>query len=114
MLLRTAKTEITEAPGKNRLFIMKAKTPDLFGDWEFVGKPDPEVFSIDPTIYTDKDETQYMCVQRVDFTPDGYPVTGKSIGLIPKWLLPRTNIKLKKRCLKSHRFKIVLFVFSSL
>lgn len=56
---------MTEAPGQKRLFIMKSKTADPFGDWEFVCKPDPEVFSIDPTMYTDSDGTQYMCCSRV-------------------------------------------------
>jgi len=56
---------ITEAPGQKRLFIMKAKTADPFGDWEFVCKPDPEVFSIDPTVYTHTDGIQYMCCSRV-------------------------------------------------
>ena len=51
---------------QKRLIILRAKSADPFGDWEFVCKPSPDVFSIDPTIYTAQDGTQYLCCSRVD------------------------------------------------
>ena len=58
---------ITEKPGPKRLFILRAKTSDPFGEWEFAGKPMPDVFSIDPTVYTDHDGTQYLCCSSVGY-----------------------------------------------
>lgn len=57
---------ITEGKGPKRLFIMRALSNDPFGEWEFAGKPSPDVFSIDPTIYIAPDGRQYMCNSRVD------------------------------------------------
>ena len=51
---------------QKRLFIMEALTDDPFGEWQFKCKPSPDVFSIDPTMYTDKDGKQYMCYSLVE------------------------------------------------
>lgn len=59
---------ITEAPGQKRLFIVRALSDDPFGEWEFVRMPTPGIFSIDPTMYTAPDGTQYICYSRVDPT----------------------------------------------
>lgn len=59
-------TRMRKEPSAKCLFIVKAKTSDPFGEWEFVCKPTPNVFSIDPTIYTDEDGVQYMCCSRVE------------------------------------------------
>ena len=56
---------VTEKPGEKRLFIMEALSDDPFGDWRFKCKPDPEVFSIDPTIYTAGNGVQFLCCSRV-------------------------------------------------
>lgn len=50
---------------EKRLFIVRALSDDPFGEWEFAGKPSPDVFSIDPTSYIAKDGTQYVCCSRV-------------------------------------------------
>ena len=58
---------ITKAEGgEKRIFILGSKTSDPFGEWEYKRKPAPTVFSIDPTVYTAPDGTQYMCYSRVD------------------------------------------------
>ena len=57
---------ITEGSGTKRVFIMGSLTSDPFGDWEYKGMPAPDVFSIDPTVYTAPDGVQYMCYSRVD------------------------------------------------
>ena len=57
---------VTEEPGEKRLFIMEALTSDPFGEWRFKCKPSPDVFSIDPTVYTAPDGVQYLCCSRVD------------------------------------------------
>lgn len=57
---------IQEAPGTKRLFIMMALSNDPFGEWEFKSIPTPDIFSIDPTVYTSHDGVQYICYSRVD------------------------------------------------
>ena len=57
---------ITESRGPKRMIVLKALSPDPFGDWAFVGMPTPEIFSIDPTSYIAEDGTQYLCNSRVD------------------------------------------------
>ncbi|MBE6614076.1 MAG: hypothetical protein E7631_02045 [Ruminococcaceae bacterium] len=53
-------------PSAKRLFIMEALSDDPFGDWQFKCKPSPDVFSIDPTVFTHTDGKQYICYSRVD------------------------------------------------
>lgn len=54
-------------PSEKRLFILEGPADDPFeGEWIFRGKPAPDTFSIDPTVYTDSDGTQYLCSSRVD------------------------------------------------
>lgn len=53
-------------PGEKRLFIMEAQSSDPFGDWVFKCKPTPDIYSIDPTVYTSSDGKQYVCYSRVD------------------------------------------------
>ncbi|MCR4906692.1 MAG: family 43 glycosylhydrolase [Clostridiales bacterium] len=48
------------------LFIMEALSDDPFGDWQFKCKPSPDVFSIDPTVYTAENGQQFLCCSRVD------------------------------------------------
>ena len=57
---------ITETAGEKRIFILGSLTSDPFGEWEYKCMPAPSVFSIDPTVYTASDGTQYMCYSRVD------------------------------------------------
>ena len=50
-----------------RLFIMEGPEKDPFdGEWMFKVMPSPDIYSIDPTIYTAPDKTQYLCASRVD------------------------------------------------
>ena len=53
-------------PGEKRLFIMEALSSDPFGGWRFKCKPSPDVFSIDPTVYTAPNGLQFICYSRVD------------------------------------------------
>ena len=48
---RITKTE----GGEKRIFIVGSLTSDPFGEWEYKRKPAPNVFSIDPTVYTAPD-----------------------------------------------------------
>lgn len=57
---------ITKGDGEKRVFIVGSLTSDPFGEWEYKRKPAASVFSIDPTVYTAPDGTQYMCYSRVD------------------------------------------------
>lgn len=57
---------ITESRGPKRMIVLKALSPDPFGEWAFAGMPTPEIFSIDPTSYIAEDGTQYLCNSRVD------------------------------------------------
>ena len=59
---------IRPEPSEKRIFVMRALSSDPFGEWEFAGIPTPDVFSIDPTSYVDKNGVQYMCNSRVDRT----------------------------------------------
>lgn len=52
--------------GEKRLFIMEAESNDPFGEWHFKCQPSPDVFSIDPTVYTHTDGKQYICYSEVD------------------------------------------------
>ncbi len=54
-----------EESGK-QVFVLGSLTSDPFGEWEFKGRPAEPVFSIDPTVYTAHDGTQYMCYSRFD------------------------------------------------
>ena len=52
---------------QKRLFIMQGPSDDPFsGEWRFMGYPTPDIFSIDPTIYTAPDGKQYICCSRLD------------------------------------------------
>ena len=53
-------------PSAKRLFIMEALTDDPFGAWRFKCKPTPDVFSIDPTVYTAANGQQFICYSRVE------------------------------------------------
>ena len=59
-------SRITKDPGEKRIFVLGSLTADPFGEWEFKGRPAYDIFSIDPTVYTAPDGTQYMCYSRVD------------------------------------------------
>lgn len=59
-------SRITKDPGEKRVFVLGSLTSDPFGEWEFKGRPAYDIFSIDPTVYTASDGTQYMCYSRVD------------------------------------------------
>ena len=59
-------SRITEEGNTKRLFVLGSLTQDPFGEWEFKGRPNGDIFSIDPTVYTAADGTQYMCYSRVD------------------------------------------------
>ncbi|MBR6426987.1 MAG: glycoside hydrolase family 43 protein [Clostridia bacterium] len=49
-----------------RLFIVESETSDPFGDWHFKCKPAPDMYAIDPTVYTHTDGRQYICYSFVD------------------------------------------------
>ena len=54
-------------PSEKRLFILEGDAKDPFlCDWVFRGMPSPDVFSIDPSVYTSRDGVQYLCSSRVD------------------------------------------------
>lgn len=58
---------ITPEPGEKRIFIMEGPSGDPFtGEWVFRGMPLPDIFSIDPTVYTASDGVQYLCSSRVE------------------------------------------------
>ena len=57
---------IRPEPSEKRIFVLRAKTADPFGDWEFVRLLYTDVFAIDPTVYTARDGTQYFVSSRVD------------------------------------------------
>ena len=58
---------IKPEPSQKRLFIMEGPADDPFKDeWRFMGMPSPDVYSIDPSVYTDKNGVQYLCSSRVD------------------------------------------------
>ena len=61
---------------QKRLFIMEGPEKDPFdGEWTFRGMPSPDIFSIDPTVYTAPDGVQYLCSSRVD------PVYGQVLDI---------------------------------
>jgi GH43 family beta-xylosidase len=67
---------IKPEPSEKRIFIMEGPSEDPFdGEWTFRGLPFPDTFSIDPTVYTDHDGTQYICSSRVD------PVDGQVLDI---------------------------------
>ena len=52
---------------EKRLFILEGPADDPFeGEWVFRGMPLPDVFAIDPTVYTAPDGAQYLCASRVE------------------------------------------------
>jgi len=53
-------------PSEKRLFIMEGPADDPFGEWSFKCQPTPDVFSIDPTVYTSPGGRQFICYSRVD------------------------------------------------
>ena len=58
---------ITADHSQKRLFIMEGPSDDPFvGEWRFKGFPMPDVFSIDPSVYTAPDGKQYLCSSRLD------------------------------------------------
>ena len=58
---------LPEEPSPKRLFIIEGPSDDPFnGEWIFRGMPSPDIFSIDPTVYTAPDGMQYLCCSRVD------------------------------------------------
>ena len=52
--------------GIKHLFVLQALSDDPFGEWKFMNILMPDLFCIDPTIYTDYFGTQYICYSRVD------------------------------------------------
>ena len=49
-----------------RLFIVESLSEDPFGEWQFKCKPAPDMYAIDPTVYTHTDGKQYICYSLVD------------------------------------------------
>lgn len=41
-------------------------TSDPFGEWNFISVITPDIYCIDPTLYTAPDGKQYLCYSRVD------------------------------------------------
>ena len=67
---------IKPEPSEKRIFVMEGPSDDPFeGEWRFCGMPFPDVFSIDPTVYTAPDGVQYLCSSRVD------PVYGQVLDI---------------------------------
>lgn len=52
--------------GEKRLFVMESETNDPFDGFHFKRKLDEDMFAIDPTIYTDKSQKQYICYSRIE------------------------------------------------
>lgn len=52
--------------GEKHLFVLQAEGDDPFGNWSFKGIMMPELFCIDPTVYTTILGRQYICYSRVD------------------------------------------------
>lgn len=53
----------------NHLFVIQAQTDDPFGEWSFKGVMMPELYCVDPTVYTIDFiilKKQYLCYSRVD------------------------------------------------
>jgi GH43 family beta-xylosidase len=60
-------SRVTKEEGGKKIFVLGSSNSDPFkGEWEFKGRPAYDIFSIDPTVYTAPDGTQYMCYSRVD------------------------------------------------
>ena len=70
-------SRVTREPGQKRLFIVESESSDPFGAWHFKCRPTPDVFSIDPTVYTDQNGQQYICYSRVD------PNLGQVLDICP-------------------------------
>jgi GH43 family beta-xylosidase len=70
----------TPGEGTKRIFVYGSLTSDPFGEWEFKRRPFPTVFSIDPTVYTAPDGTQYMCSSKVDPQYGQVLVIGKMVS----------------------------------
>lgn len=67
---------IKPEPSQKRIFVMEGPADDPFvGEWIFRGKPFPDTFSIDPTVYTAPEGVQYLCSSRVD------PVYGQVLDI---------------------------------
>jgi GH43 family beta-xylosidase len=63
-------------PSAKHLFVLEGPDGDPFeGEWIFRGMPSPDIFSIDPTVYTAPDGVQYLCSSRVD------PVYGQVLDI---------------------------------
>lgn len=56
--------------GPKRLFILESKTSDPFDGFVYKGKPDPDLYAIDPTVLTWKDGRQYICYSEVKSKPE--------------------------------------------
>lgn len=59
-------SRVTPEEGEKRIFVYGSLTSDPFGEWEFKRRLFPSLFSIDPSIYTAPDGTQYICSSKVD------------------------------------------------
>ena len=59
-------SRITPEEGEKRIFVYGSLTSDPFGEWEYKRRPFPTIYSIDPSVYTAPDGTQYMCSSKVD------------------------------------------------
>lgn len=58
---------IKPEPSEKRIFVMEGPSDDPFdGEWIFKGMISPEIFSIDPSVYTAPNGVQYLCASRVD------------------------------------------------
>ena len=51
---------------EKHLFVIQAQSNDPFGEWKFMNILTPDIFCIDPTVYTAYDGKQYLCYSRVD------------------------------------------------
>ena len=55
----------TKEWGPKRLLVFESKTHDPFDGFVFRGKPAPDIFAIDPTVFTAEDGIQYVCYSEV-------------------------------------------------
>ena len=63
----------TEAHGPKRIFVMGALSDDPFGDWEYLGRPFPNLWAIDATSWTAPNGIQYLSYCRIEHDEHGHP-----------------------------------------
>ena len=63
----------TEEHGPKRIFVMGALSDDPFGEWEYLGKPFPELWAIDATSWIAPNGIQDLSFCRIEHDEHGHP-----------------------------------------